>query len=173
MAADGPERVTGSLALIARHSVLLPDERGRPLRIPGVDGRTYAECIGPIGNFDGNVAPRHPYRVLHGPVAFREGVAEQGPVNITLFRGRRRLPEPGGRSRLDPRYVVSFDTAAWPEAQVSGIRRNAQAWVDDQRRRGDDDLEVHLFFLGRQSADGMGFVVSDWRLACFQTMPRR
>lgn len=167
------EQVTGSLALVARHYALAPELRHLRLRIPGLTGGTYDECIKPLRNF--TVAPpQAEYCVLHAPVAFAAAMhVEEHAFEVPLHRGRWVARAGNERSGYDPRYRVRFDAALWPGRQVIALRQSAEAWMAEQRDLRGEAAEVHLLFLGRQSPDDPTlFVVGDWRLACFQTMLR-
>lgn len=177
-ATKNPVRTTTSLALIARHYAMVGPQKSDPLRISGVTGTNYGECIEPLRSFDVQepAPPRQRFRIAHAPVAFRDGIPLNGPITVTLHRGALQKPDgentENKRAKLAVRYQVIFETRDWPEQQVQAIRRNALAWIEEQKKLAlqGDKLEIHLFFLGLQSDDGLSFVVSDWRLACFQSM---
>lgn len=168
------EQVTGSLALIARHYALLPMCRKFRLRIEGVQGTTYSECIQPLQNFAGE-PPQLPHCVLHVPIAFAAAGVVGAPdvFEIPLHRGRWMQGEEDRKGRFDPRYRVQFDTTHWRGRQIQALRESADAWIAEQRKLATEKirLDVHLFFLGRRDpTDLTRFIVPDWRLACFQTM---
>jgi len=172
---DNPnrEQVTGSLTLIARHYALAPDLRNSRLRIPGVVGNSYNECINRLGNFPANpLAIR--YVILHAPVAFAVGiVVGENTLDIPLHCGRWTVGTEGRKSEYAPRYRVRFDTTNWGARHGTSMRQNAEAWVSEQRKLEGKHTEVHLFFLGVQDPHDLTlFIVNDWRLGCFQTVLR-
>lgn len=167
------EQVTSSLTLIARHYALAPDLRNSRLRIPGVNGNSYDECISRLGNFRAD-PPAIRFVILHAPVAFVVGITVgEHTLDVPLHCGKWVAGAEGKRPGYVPRYRVRFDTTNWAERHITSMRQNAEAWVSEQMDLEGTHTEVHLFFLGVQDLRDLTlFIVNDWRLGCFQTVLR-
>lgn len=173
---DPHDSYARTLHRIVQCYALFPDERHRPLTIPGCQGNTYNSCFEKLVG-TANPTPKPP-KVYFAEISFQHVTVENNVATVPLYPVRW-IPQKDGskpKPRIEDRYRVLFNMADW-----STRRRNGFLAEMERKRLEQKEVvarnaanKVHLFFLGAQDpTNPLLFRVHDARLACLHLLPTR
>jgi hypothetical protein len=172
MGARWHEATASNIRRIAEAYCGYPDERGRPLKVPGHFGSTYEDCFRRLKSTKGYSRFRR--RVMFAPIRFSKPLETGGITEIEL--DSVVWPEVSGENgnwKPLARYRLALPSGNWSGKSYKNFSKDLKEAQREQRDAHNEggDWKVFAFFLGDQSEDDLTlFKVIDHRLICFLTV---